>query len=493
MARFLHKDDVVETSEFGGFCPYWTVASDGVVWVGESAEDLLSSDACGSLELDPAGVFHLLDYNHLNGDRTLVRGVSRMPWHCRLDASGCLDLLPPIPHDSCLASSQDIAAGLLPLLEEEIASACEGRKEVIIFLTGGLDSRVTAGVLHRLYGSGDGPTIRALTWGSLQSRDCVYARRIAEWYGWNWQNIPIESGSLPEMMQTAAVWGGAETSGIHLHGEDGLAGVDRDAIVLASSFGDSVGRAEFSSQRLDAIKVRYPKDRLGWINPVYHKFLEKQGSADIASAWASDQDAPSWAKCELDQQDNYMRRMIVHAMNRVRTHCALHQVFTSSAVVRYIWSFAPHCRTDKVYGYLFQLLDERLWRLPWARDGVAPSGDAETDMSLTKDYAQYDLWCRTEHCDWLEALVFSDELRAMGMFDLDAVRRAWDLWIKKDVENRRISEGFTKLATLALFIRHFRVNPPAWVDFSAGEQRRRRMQILKNRLHLAAKALLGRP
>jgi hypothetical protein len=492
--HLLKDEETVVTEPFGGFCPYWTRTDENAVWIGDSAEDLLGSPGCSrkQLVLNPVSVLSLLDYNYIHGERTMVCGVYRMPWNATLSADGSLTKRRAIPHGTALANAPSIARGLRERLEDEIGSICQNRERVVILLSGGLDSRVTAGILHSLYASSNGPSIEALTWGSPLSRDCVYAQRICDWFGWPWKNVPIDSANLPEMIRTAAVWGGAETSGIHLHGMDSFADQPKGTLVLASSFGDSVGRAEFSHVKLANLTLSTRDDRLRWIRPVCRQRLTQELVEDMATAWQGYEDAPEWVRGELNQQQNYMRRMIVHAMNRIRQWCDLYQVFTAREVVEYMWSFAPQCRTDQIYSYLLRSLDERLWRLPWARNGVAPSGDVEPDKTLTEDFADYMTWCHGEHRAWLESLVFSEELARTRLFDRSAIWRRWRMWLKDFDHYSWHSQSFTQLAMLALFIRHYRVKPPDLRELSMPGMLGAYALLGYRRLCRAGDALLGR-
>ena len=54
-------------------------------------------------------------------------------------------------------------------------------EEVYVLLSGGLDSRIAAGVLKYLCDNGELKSVpKAVSWGLEDSRDVVYAKGIAE-------------------------------------------------------------------------------------------------------------------------------------------------------------------------------------------------------------------------------------------------------------------------------------------------------------------------
>ncbi len=175
-------------------------------------------------------------------------------------------------------------------------------------------------------------------------------------------------------------------AGIHLHGMEYLSSLRRNRPGHCGKLWRQQGAAEQqrrASNRAAAgsigKQVEAPASSTGWS-------ITQFGGTIGATAWRQETSSATWVLCELDMQENYMRRMLCHAMDYVRRFCDLHQAFTSEKLVSFMWALAPDCRTDDIYWRVLKDLDPRLCSLPWARTGIAPDGTMETDSELRRDY-----------------------------------------------------------------------------------------------------------
>jgi hypothetical protein len=482
MLRELDTSESVCTADFGGHCPYWTRLG-GRVLVADTAEEIFGALPEEKRTVDPVAVAELLQFTYMLGNRTLIQGVQRMPWRATLYGDGTIQRRPPIPHGNRQIDPGTAARNLREKLAKELYDAARDRDRVIVLLTGGLDSRVVAGLLKELQ-SQLKAQIACVTWGEPQCRDVAYARRIASWYDWEFIHLPYDYELVWANIQRGAVWGGSEVAGLHLHAEDWFRNARRHDLVIAASWGDSVGRAEFSSRHLSVLRPALVQNREGLLHPALEAPCLAQAKRDRATAWEGAEDAPRWVRCELDMQENYMRRMIGHAMGYIRQFCDLHQAFTSEPVVSQMWSLSLDCRTDDVYHALLKDLDPRLCFLPWARTGVAPDGTIEHDSTLRTEYHHWPRWLRRDLRARLEPLVFSEALDALGLFYRPAVCRLWRKWSRLADDDRHFCQMIIQLASLELSNRQFWLRPcrrvssswrsslTDWVRHHAGMPRR---------------------
>jgi hypothetical protein len=147
-------------------------------------------------------------------------------------------------------------------------------------------------------------------------------------------------------------------------------------------------------------------------------------------------------------------------MDYVRQFCRLHQAFTSDRVVRHMWSLAPQCRTDEVYGCLLRELDPLLCTVPWARTGVAPDGTRESDSRLERRYHDCPRWLHDELRPRLEPLVFSPGLAQLGVFWGPAIHQLWSVWLEQPVTDRLgLAQNIVQLASLEISRRHYDLQP----------------------------------
>jgi asparagine synthase (glutamine-hydrolysing) len=456
LVRTLKEGERISTRNFGGFCPYYYRDDEsGEVLVGDTAEEMILSIPRNKRRLDAVGCLSLLCFNSPLGDRTLVEGLQRMPWHATLEASGNLERRAPLPHGHRLTEPHEIALALLGCLEEELSGYLEGRKRAWVLLSGGLDSRITAGVIHRIQRNFSAE-IGAVTWGTEDSRDVIYASRIARHYGWEWLHLPYDEETLWQNIFIAAEWGGSEVAGVHLHAIKQLGRiVGHDDVVIASSWGDSIGRAEFGGQHLAQMGMR-PIVNKHWL---IHRSLAGScldlARTDRQLAWCTEPDCSRHVIAELDAQENYMRRMIGHAMNYILRFCHLEQAFTADKTVKTMWSYSPVCRQTEVYYRLLENLDPFLFDVPWARTGVAPSGKVEKDFSLKKDYHQWGRWLREGRRKELKNLLYDGHLSTLNVFNMSQVRQCFKIWCREPMDSVGRTEAILQLASIELLQRRF--------------------------------------
>jgi hypothetical protein len=457
MLRELDRPEIIETAIFGDFCPYWTVLDDHVT-IADTAEEILLSLPEEHRVIDPVAVLELLQFNYILGDRTIIQGVQRIPWHSTLRWDGKLERHAPLPHSNNLENPKKIAFILRGLLEEELYNAIRNRPHVFLLLSGGLDSRVIAGILKSIEDQVD-VNISCVTWGQPESRDRVYAERIANWYDWESIAIPYDASLTWENIRRGAIWGGSEITGVHLHGMDWFRNAQPDDLVIASSFGDMIGRAEFSGVHLKNLSLPPIHNPGGLIHPTIFSELMPLANKDREKTWENVIEADDWIKNEFDMQENYVRRMLCHAMDYIRQFCAVHQAFTSEKVVSYMWSLSTESRTDETYRYLLQGLDPRLYSLPWARTGVAPDGTLEKDPKLTKEFHELGNWLQHDLRPRLEELFFSPGIRDLGLFYFPSMRHLWETWLNQTHEFLGDGENIVKICSLEISRRKFGIRP----------------------------------
>jgi len=451
MVRFLERGDTLTTGQFGVFCPYWSF-QEGRVVLGATAQEIISALPPEKRVIDPVAFLELLSFNYMLGNRTLVQGVNRMPWRATLRADGRVERRPPIPHGNAEAQPEQAARELGVRLERELLEVTKGRERILLQLTGGLDSRVIAGILKKLEPQISGAIV-CTTWGQRSSRDVAYAERIAHWYDWEFNHIPYDGELTWANIQRGAVWGGSEVAGFHLHGREWFRQCSPQDLVIAASFGDMVGRAEFSSIHLSRLKLEPIGNPWNLVSYSRADAWIAAATLDRATAWEGEANDALHVRCELDQQENYVRRMLAHASDYIRQFCSVHQAFTSEAVVSYMWGLAPQCRTDAIYHCLLRALDSKLYSLPWARTGEAPDGTLERDQNLAKEYHDCRNWARGELRPKLEELFFSEGLPGLGIVNSSARGKVWDDFVATG-DNYEI---VVKVASVELSRRQFQL------------------------------------
>ena len=345
------------------------------------------------LTWDITSIYSIMSQAFVVGDRTLVQEVRRQPWMSH-DESGRLAEIPQ--HGLKWATPGQIASGLRERLEDELESACRDFNEVWILLSGGLDSRIVAGVCSRLLHSGriQKPP-KTVTWGLEDSRDVHYAKLVAGKLGFSWKHLPLDETHLLDNTLNNAVQIGNLASPIHFHRMDWFASLPSDAMVLGGSYGDSVGRSEFSGRTVLELTSIGPRNRTPFLNPDFQHQAAEEMKQELANLQDRSGNCAKYVQFEHQQQGHYMRGHIAHVMNVINQSCRLYQAFTAPSVFSYMWSFHPAARTNEVYTHLLSQLGNGLVDVPWPRTNVAVNGSKQlSKRNLRASYHNYQNWTR---------------------------------------------------------------------------------------------------
>ncbi|HHY46031.1 MAG TPA: hypothetical protein GX506_01860 [Firmicutes bacterium] len=426
---------------------------------------ILTSIPIENRKVDPIGVVEMLAKSYLLGNRTLIQGLHRSPWMGRPDGQGGWIFSDIPPHGHVRMPADQAAMQLKEALRAELLMYLAGRKHIGILLSGGLDSRVVAGILRELQLSGEflGDVV-ALTWGLSGSRDVKYAQEIARRYKWEWVQIPLGPDILAENIRITGM-AGAEFSPFHLHGMPQVSRLTGLDAVLAGSYGDSVGRAEFSGRHVLKLQptVPFSLNRFGLVLDEWVRAVHRQVLSDAYAYRKHISRDKEYQFREIEQQMHYMRRKLQGCMSLIAERIPLFQAFTAPRTFALMWRLDPIIRGNQIYCALLPTLPGGIGKLPWARTGVPLEGAATQDEA-EKEFHKYGPWLRNDLREFVTELVQSDAIRGLGIFNdraLDWLLRIWPR--SHTVTTNSIDESVSWLASLALFVQHYNVQGPGAV------------------------------
>lgn len=389
-----------------------------------------------ALSIDVGAIFSILAFGFPCGDRTLCNEIKRKPWLSKIDSQGQIHLQDIPSHGRLWERPKVIAEKFEQLLIEEAVEVCKDRKNICILLSGGLDSRIVAGVLSKLYRDGRlNCKPLGVTWGFEDSRDVVYASKAAEILGFDWQHIQISPQTLIDNISPNIEILGCLTSPNHLHCMQWFKNMPGDTLVLGGSYGDSIGRAEFMGKHLLELDYLSPVNPFGLLTKDVLKSAHQCMNFDFESLRKRYHDNPKYVQCEHEMQGYYMRGMIGHVMSIISHYCDLYQMFTSPKVYGYIWSLHPSCRKDNVYAELLESLSSDLARLPWARTNKALRGSTCGRLKNLRDhFHSYAEWISGPVYRDYSSLLDPDWFEEIAIFDPDKIKK-----LNKQVGERDIS------------------------------------------------------
>lgn len=442
----------------------------------QSLEDLIyKSNDCHSI--DEVSILEVLNRYFMFADRTIFQDVKRTPWMGQYDAEKSSWSFYDIPGHGLKSdvSETEIADKLFNLLCDEVNLYVKNSKNIGILLSGGMDSRIVAGVLHYLMDKGDisVASVTAYTWGVDDCRDVVYSKRIADLYGWKWKHYRVDAENLWENFKIAGERG-CEFTGLHLHAIPQICRTIKSEVdvMLAGSYGDSVGRAEYSGKHVTELGPVYHNMRNpSWLlkSAVYDQ-IKNQWKDDVETYHRQFPREQPYQQHELDYQIHYMRRMLNPCMELLNEKVEMHQVFTHPTVFGFMWSLDPKLRNDTIYKLLLERHNPELLIIPWARTGLQyPLKDGEPDQ-FKKKHHLYSKYMHENLIHRIESRLLGHQSIQNGIFNQQTVEEIIALIKKKNQYNFDYLEKISWLVSYTYLFDKYSIVQPGSPNLSFSDK-----------------------
>lgn len=423
--------------------------------------DILTDVSLEQRVIDPVAVLGVLMKNYPIAVRTMVKDITRTPWLAMPDNKGSWEYADLPKHGTLRLSSDEIAKELKKRLYQEALGFVQGKNTIGILLSGGMDSRIVAAVIRQLQLDCEftGQVI-ALTWGVEGVRDVVYSQRIAQKFGWDFIHFPLDAKVLHENIVIAGERG-AEFSPVHLHAMNSISEIKGLDGILAGSYGDSIGRGEYSGRRTNQLPSILSKhlNHFAFLLNDAEKYAITETKKDLQRSRDSFPNRSEMDYREIEMQMHYMCRQLNSCMSIIDDKIPLYQMFGDPNVFGFMWSLDSSCRTDDIYQYLLKILPGNLLEIPWARTGRTYN---QKDAVLQDEYAKlnncYGDWLRDECRSFVLDKLCDGSLQSLGVFNEQAI----EMWTKRWSKSRspradRLDEKMSWLASLAIFVDKYKV------------------------------------
>jgi asparagine synthase (glutamine-hydrolysing) len=440
------------SNHLGFFNPYF-IKKDGFFQIKNTFVEIIKL-VDEPKKIDLISIIELLNRNYFLGDRTIIQGINKSPWMAKPNENNNEWVFHDLPiHKEINFDEANIAEELFIRLQKEILSYIGEKKSIGILLSGGMDSRIVAGTLDYLIKSeilADEINVTALTWGNENSRDVVYAKRIAEKLKWDWKHYRVTAENLKNNIDEVAI-NGCEFSPIHLHALPQIRDDNKLDCVLAGSYGDSIGRAEYSGVKVNNLKAQTNNFRnVG-------AFLKQSAFKDMKGKWMPDTqkyhalfpEEKLYQQYELDNQLHYMRRMLNPCMKFIGFHNPLQQVFTSPDVYGFMWSIIPKKRNNEVYKLIISKFKTDFSNIPWARTGLPYAVTEGSPDSFDKEHHSYKEFIDNELYEEIKNLVLSEEIKSLEVFNLQSLTQSFELIKSQPHTKQWYEEKLIWLASLS--------------------------------------------
>lgn len=456
----MNSFDFANHNQLASFYPYYIRDDQNKFLINRSFPEI-TSFMYERKDLDIVALIELLNKNYIFGDRTLIKGLNRSPWMGYPDFENNSWRYFDVPsHFENIYSENDVVKNLYNLLKNEVFHYLKNAKSIGILLSGGMDSRVLANVIDDLVSTGElnGRSITGLTWGDKNSRDVVYAKNIANRLKWDWKHFEVDAEMLwNNIIETSNR--GCEFSGIHLHALKKISMQSFDC-VIAGSYGDSIGRAEYSGKNVTDLRSL----STGIFNYAYilntsaFNSNRSEINDDIIKYHEIFPQEKSYQQIEQDYQLHYMRRMLNPCMEIIGEKMPFYQLFTQPAVFGYMWSLHPKLRTNNIYKKLFSEFSTNLLDIPWARTGLIYGSSTGIPDQYSKKHHSYGKYIAKDLYVMIESEINQLMDISNGLFNRNSVNRILKHIKQGNNVKFDLVERATILASLSMMIKKYNIH-----------------------------------
>lgn len=400
-------------------------------------------------ELDPVAVIEILSTLYCFADRTLIKGIQRTPWLAHPDENNekWVFNLTDKPNDQ-ISSEALITRKLYDLLSREIIEAVQGHNRIGILVTGGMDSRIIAGITSNLLVSGViDVEIVGITWGKSGSRDVAYAERICKILGWEWIQIELSPEDLKANIQLTAELG-CEYPPQHLHALPSISKMKNIDCLFVATYGDSIGRAVFSGRHIN--KLVHLKSAIRNPFALINDNVYKESLISIDS----DLDHYHGLNTSLEshQYIHYLRRMLNPVFIVLNGQMTVHHAFASRQTYEFIWSLDPGVRFNNIYNHLLDYINPGLSKIPWAKTGRNFNSESGKPDMLSLKYHDYYDWIHRDIYPYIEDHIYSGLLEDLGIFNFRNIESLLKRFRKtENLKEPVLCQIISWLASLSIF------------------------------------------
>ncbi len=393
------------------------------------------SDSSKELSWDLTAVVSMLSLNFVCGELTLIKEIKKNPWLSTINSNNKIDLFNIPSHDYMFENKRTIADKLFDLLVYDLSNACKDHRDIYLLLSGGMDSRIVACAISEGIKKGIiSSNITTITWGLPDSNELKIAERVARELNFEWKNIELTPQILLKNIGHSARQLGCFTNGGHIHGMSWFENVSNDSLVIAGTYGNGIGRAEYSGKHLLELNLLNPVNKMDLIKNEFYGPLKK----DLLKVLQILRSRYTWKRkheiVEVENHCHYIRNMMAHTMNIISNYCNLYQAFTSSNIYSYIWSLHPSLRNDGIYAHILKKTNKNVAQLPYARTRRALAGKTlklDLDLSASKGFSLYREWISDQLFDELYQKINMDLLNDLEIFNVVNIQK-----LCEDVRNK---------------------------------------------------------
>jgi asparagine synthase (glutamine-hydrolysing) len=415
--------------------------------------------------LDRLAMAQFLTFDHVLDDRTLLEEVKLLPGGSTLtwqDGQWRIERYwrPQYPEHYPVRDEADYRHELLGVLRQAAKRQMPGAHPAGILMSGGLDSRVVAALLHE---QRQGEKIATFTMGQPGCDDERFAKEVSEQLHMPHHFHRLKGDYLLEYVAKGVRLSDGMGNAVHMHTLPNLSAQAQQAHILYKGFlGDALigygitprlwatydathlplahfathrdqGVILFDMERLD--QVMLPQNNQPFSRPVMDSYLSGMKAART--------DLPADQRNYFDLCQR-VPRMTLHGVEWVRSQAHVRLPFADKDLVEFMLTVPPGYRFGrKIIKDLFIEQFPELAKIPYTETNypmlhcrrevtlraneqlrwwLRSRGLKWVSIPTKRPYAHYNEWLRGELRPWMEAILLSKRTFERGIFDPAALK-----------------------------------------------------------------------
>lgn len=396
----------------------------------------------------------------LRGGRQLIYDIK----HDELTESTYWRFDPDLPVRDDL-SFEDAADETTGLIVQAVGRCCEGTDRAGVFLSGGLDSRIIVAALERV-----GRRPAALTYGSPESRDAYYAKRVAEQAGLSHHICARSDGHwVRQYWRQHLMLTDASHSWIHMHGiyalEDARAHMDvnlsgfagdgalsgsnlRDIYVAANDEASYAAAMFYGLTMLENWPGMSETDEQLLFTKETFELVKGKAFGSLRHALAPYSTYVQPLRTELFLEYAVDIRHYAHYLSFKRSAIEVGLPFVDPDLLDFVCRLpATYRKGQRLSRAVLQRLSPSLSLIPYDYDEMLPTNNTalrtthhfvsrlkrrtQKALGLARPHrstlhSDYETWLRTDLRDWGESILFDRRVEDRGLFNPEFIRSIWN-------------------------------------------------------------------
>lgn len=367
-----------------------------------------------SLHLDLSSVLGIISNSYCIGDRTIFLEIKRRYNYRISDFKSFFS-----EYESLKQNRSDYINTFYKLFYEETFEILKKNKDIVIPLSGGLDSRIIAGMVRKIIDEQKlNNSVLCVNWGKNDSRDVIYAEKISKILKFDFIRLELTKEDYLKNIKECGDFCFLGVFPRHMHKLIDLKKVGKGKTIIAGSYGNSIGRGEFQGKHIGNNEFLSFSNNSRYMRYdsllIAHSILHKEKKKLFKELDAKNKNS----KFEAYKQFYYMRNYIDYVFKCIESKdLKVHQSFTSLKLLEFVWKSNSQNRNLKNYVSIIKMVNPDLLNVPDSSNNQIFGDKKNININTDIEYKfhNYDKWLN-ELINDKELIFSSDFLNFVNKF-----------------------------------------------------------------------------